>query len=218
MADILKSNIRIKSNVFRLSDGDHPERDTEFAAQIFAAAPLAELKKRADANGVELKLSDVQQRILNGEQNIRLSEIKPIQPDDLDKPQIQENTAAEIPSNQPAESLESIEFRELLKRGFGSEKTLIVCADGGWAKYVSCLLDQSGIPNILTGEPAAPVRHFADVLWDCNDRIISGDNFNKRFTARCAAEAARADECFEALCGFAGNAPSEGLDTDCFFC
>ena len=225
----IKSNIRIKSNIFLLSDGDHPERDAEFAARVFAAAPLAELKKRADANGVEIAFSEVQQRILNGETNIRLSEIKPEQPDAADKPQVQEEPAEQpepgnaVPEEAPEgsakqaaeniDNIESLEFNELLKRNFGGGKTLIVCANGGYARYVSLQLDQSGIPNILTGEPAAPVRHFADVLWDCNDRVISRDNFNKRFTARCAAEAARADECFDALCGFAGNVPSEGLDT-----
>ena len=227
MADILKSNIRIKSNIFLLSDGDHPERDADFAAQVLSAAPLAELKRRADANGVEIAFSEVQQRILNGETNIRLSEIKPAQPDAADKPQIQEEQTPELENavseeapegsaKQAAESIdniESLEFNELLKRGFGGEKTLIICANDGWARYVSLLLDRGGFPNIMTGGPAAPVRHFADVLWDSNDRVLSRDNFNKRFTARCAAEAARADECFDALCGFAGNAPSEGLDT-----
>ena len=195
MANI-KSNIKIKSNVYRLFDTDHPEKDAAFVSQVFYAPPLAKLKKLADENGVELKLSEVQERVLNGDTNIKLSEISSAQIVDA------ENI-----------SQHSLELKELLKRGFESERTLIVCADGGYAKYVSFLLHKNNIPNnVLMKELAAPARHFADVLWDCSDRVISRYNFNKRFTARCHSESASADEYFDSLCGFTGSTPQDGLD------
>lgn len=342
----VKSNIRIKSNVFlrspeSVSDGDHPERDAEFAAHIFDEAALKALKKRAEESGAELVLSNVQQRILNGER-VRLSELsvhiaentspeilsvqiseEPMQAEesaevseaspilavqmaedpehtaentesaeflsaqlaeDPDQPVESDNTAdeiaavqiseepeqtAQVPENvaestsaddtaplqaaeEPAQAventtvtetiaesaaepeqapetaeaseipaeqisedakLEKLTLSELVERGFG-EKTLIVCADEGYVRYVSVLLHKNNIPHTLMNDPIllAPMRHFADVLWDCNDKVISRDNFTKRFTARCAGFAERADECFEAFCKFAGSSPADGVD------
>lgn len=318
-----KSNIRIKSNVFlrsseSLSDGDHPERDAAFAAQILDESALMKLKKRADENGVDIAFSDLQKRILNGERNIRAaeqfiqiaesaskeilsvqmteesgqtaesdtgaellakndagaeilsvqmteelglpaesgegSELLSVQmADDPDQTAESVETAESLPAQtakeeeQAAESAEAAEilpvqtakeeeqaaespdpaagssekpkpegltFGELTEHGFGDEKTLIVCSDGGYAKYVSFLLHQNNIPHTLMNDASAqaPMRHFADVLWDCHDKVINRDNFVKRFTARCSSDAACADECFDALCGFAGSAPSDGLD------
>ena len=297
-----KSNIRIKSNVFlrspeSLSDGDYPEKDAAFAAQILDRAALLKLKKRADENGAEIAFSDIQKRILNGERNIRaaeqfiqiaesasadilsvrmteesgqtaqsdtgaellakndagaeilsvqmteelrqpsesgeVSELLPVQMADSPDQTAESSEAAEsLPAQtakeeeQAAESAdlaaeasekpkpESLDFGELTERGFGGEKTLIVCADSGYAEYVSFLLHKSNIPHTLMNDASAraPMRHFADVLWDCHDKVINRDNFVKRFTARCSSDAARADECYDALCGFAGSAPSDGLD------
>lgn len=314
----VKSNIRIKSNVYlrspeSVSDGDHPERDAEFAAHIFDEAALNALKKRAEESGAELVLSRVQQRILNGER-VRTSELsvhiaentspeilsvqiseepvqaeesaevseaspilavqlaedpeqtamsteaaeflsaqlaevpdQPVESDEAadkiaavrisDEPeQTAESTdiaseeteseaepeqvpdtaeASGLPAEQISEEakLEKLTLSELIERGFG-EKTLIVCADEGYVRYVSVLLHKNNIPHTLMNDPIllAPMRHFADVLWDCNDKVISRDNFTKRFTARCAAFAERADECFEAFCKFAGSSPSDGVD------
>lgn len=297
-----KSNIRIKSNVFlrsseSLSDGDHPERDAAFAAQILDESALMKLKKRADENGVEIAFSDIQRRILNGERNIRAAEqfiqiaesaskeILSVQMTEGSKQTVESDTGAEFLEKnddgagilsvqmteelgQPVESGESSEllsvqmsddpdqtaksggaaeslptqtakeeeqaaeradtaavisekpepeclsFGELTERGFGDEMTLIVCADGGFAKYVSFLLYKSNIPHTLMNDTSAqaPMRYFADLLWDCHDKVINRDNFVKRFTARCGSIAARADECFDALCTAAGSAPSDGLD------
>ncbi len=318
-----KSNIRIKSNVFlrssdSLSDGDHPEMDAAFAAQILDGSALIKLKKRADENGVEIAFSDIQKRILNGESNIRAAEqfiqiaesaskeILSVQMTEESGQTAESNTGAELLAKndagaeilsvqmteelgQPTESAEgtellsvqmnddpdqtaesveaaenlpaqtakeeekavesaeaaeilptqtakeaeqaaesadpaagtsekpkpeSLTFGELTERGFSDEKTLIVCADGGYAKYVSFLLHKNNIPHTLMNDALAqaPMRHFADVLWDCHDKVINRENFVKRFTARCSSDAARADECFDALCGFAGSAPSDGLD------
>lgn len=292
----VKSNIRIKSNVYILS-GDSPEKDAAFAAQVFDEASLKALKKRAEENGAEITLSDVQKRILNGERDIRLaeltvhiaenssreilsvqvaevpgqteesvgvSEVSPILAVQLsedpehtaestesaeflsaqmaDEPEqsvenddaadeiaaVQISEEPEQTAEEPAQvtevaapeqiseesKLEKLTLSELAERGFGDEKTLIVCVDEGYVRYVSVLLHKNDIPHTLMNDPIllAPMRHFADVLWDCNDKVISRDNFTKRFTARCAAFAERADECFEAFCKFAGSSPSDGLD------
>ena len=293
----VRSNIKIKSNVYirspeSLSDGDHPEKDAAFAAQVFAAASLNALKKRAEENGVSIAFSDIQQRILNGEQNIRLSELasttsaKPAEqeieekasegaptsgtsepadsvkvetaveempPETVERAKDGAETAeipsiqavehadqakedietAEIPSIRAVEHTEqikeepakteipsiqadeqgSVDLNRLIKRGFGGDRTLIVCADGGYAGYVSFMLHKNNVSHVLMNEftASAPVRHFADVLWDCNDKVINRENFKRRFTARCPVDAARADECFDALCGFAGSAPTDGL-------
>lgn len=93
-------------------------------------------------------------------------------------------------------------------------KTAIVCGD--LAEYVSFRLFEAGIPHISgdkngnnknNGNSAnsSCARFLADILWDCRERVITKDNFTKRFTARCSAHAHRLDECYEALCGLAGS-------------
>ncbi len=241
----IKSNIRIKSNIYlrspeTCSDGDFPERDSAFAAQVFDETALKALKKRADESGVTIDLSDVQRRILNGEKNILASElrsaaIKTDQPEkaveipsvqaeqsdnaaEIPSVQAEQSDAAEIPSvqaEQPQKAvLEKVSLSELLERGFGSEKTAVLCANVGYAEYVSVLFHKNKIPHRLINGVGItePVRQLADVLWDCHERVISRDGFDKRFTARCGSYAARKDEFFDTLCKFAGGAPSDGLD------
>ncbi len=229
----IKSNIRIKSNIYlrspeTCSDGDFPERDSAFAAQILDESALKALKKRADERGVTIDFSDVQRRILNGEKNIRASEIRsaairaeqsekaaeipPAQAEQLEK-------TVEIPTVQAVEQpekavLEKISLSELMEQGFGGDKTAVLCANTGYAEYVSVLLHKNKIPHRLINGVGItePVRQLADVLWDCHERVINRDGFDKRFTARCGSYAARKDEFFDALCKFAGGATSDGLD------
>ena len=252
-----KSNIKIKSNVYLLSDTDHPEKDAVFVSQVFSAPLLTELKKRADDSGAPLVLSDIQKRIMNGEQ-IKLSEIPAEQPVEEAEPTVEapevseppempsiqavehieqtkeDASSAEMPSIQAVEHIEqvgqtnetdqsavmpsiqaeNVTFDQLLEKGFGDARTIICCSDIGYAGYVGFLLHKNAVPYMSVNKSEAPslMRHFADVLWDCNDKVISRDSFDKRFTARCSGDAARADECFDALCKFAGASPSEGLE------
>lgn len=229
----IKSNIRIKSNIYirspeTCSDGDFPERDSAFAAQILDETALKALKKRADESGAEVVFSDVQRRILNGEKNIRIAEVG-----NAATQAEQPEKGAEIPSVQAAEQsekaveippvqaekheeavLEKISLSELLEQGFGGEKTAVLCVNVGYAEYVSVLLHKNKVSHRLINGigTTEPVRQLADVLWDCHERVISRDGFDKRFTARCGSDAARKDEFFDALCKFAGGAPSDGLD------
>lgn len=275
----VKSNIRIKSNIYlrspeSLSDGDHPEKDMAFAAQITSRSALEKLKKRVDEGVSSIAFSEVQQRILHGDNNIRIADIKSeiaseapakqaANVPDAAEQAVSGSQAAEIPAveavraasvpkaaeipsigggltanisvnaeviptvqtvtvsetaegsqqavNVPGNTgLERITFDELLTNGFGDENTAIVC--GGYAEYVSARLHEKNISHILKGQDGSPecVRYIADILWDCHDRVIAKDNFTKRFTARCSAHAHRVDECFDALCGFAGS--GDGLD------
>ncbi len=228
----VKSNIRIKSNIYlrspeTCSDGDFPERDSAFTAQVFDETALKALKKRADESGVTIDLSDVQRRILSGEKNILASELQSaaIRAEQPEK-------AAEIPSVRAEQSEKSVEIlpvqaeqpqkavnekiglSELMERGFGGGKTAVLCANAGYAEYVSVLFHKNKIPHgLINGIGITePVRQLADVLWDCHEKVISRDGFDKRFTARCGSDAARKDEFFDALCRFAGGAPSDGLD------
>ncbi len=206
----IKSNIRIKSNIYlrspeTCSDGDFPERDSAFAAQILDESALKALKKRADESGVTIDFSDVQRRILNGEKNIRASELRsaairaeqpekaaeipsvqaeqpkkvaeipsaqteqlektveipPIQAEQLEKaaeiPSVQAEQlekTVEIPTVQAVEQpektvLEKISLSELMEQGFGGEKTAVLCANTGYAEYVSVLLHKNKIPHRL---------------------------------------------------------------------
>lgn len=228
----IKSNIRIKSNIYlrspeTCSDGDFPERDSAFTAQILDESALKALKKRADESGVTIDFSDVQRRILNGEKNIRASEIcsaaiRAKQPEKAAEiPPVrakQPEKAVEIPSvqaEQPGKTvLEKVSLSELLERGFSGDKTAVLCANVGYAEYLSVLFHKNKIHHRLINGIGItePVRQLADVLWDCHERVISRDGFDKRFTARCGSYAARKDEFFDALCKFAGGAPSDGLD------
>lgn len=96
----------------------------------------------------------------------------------------------------------------LLKEDLGGMKTAIVCGD--LSEYVSFRLFEAGIPHILDTAPvnsanSSCARFLADILWDCRERVITKDNFTKRFTARCSAHAHRLDECYKALCDLAGS-------------
>lgn len=253
----IKSNIRIKSNLFirspeSLEGGDHHEKDIAYLTRIFSKTALEELKKRAP----DAELSEVQKRILNGETHIRLADIAAAPeaenvpeksesvPETASVPEIpeipeipavsaelpakEENTVSEnVPeeADMPAvsakheeaapdnsarhdEGLRKITLDELLGQELGGERTAIVCGD--LAEYVGTRLHAANIPHILGASSADPVnsscaRYLADILWDCRERVITKDNFTKRFTARCSAHAHRLDECYEALCGLAGS-------------
>lgn len=110
--------------------------------------------------------------------------------------------------------LEKTQRAELSELAAAESGTAVLCKDSGCAEYLCYLLNKNNIPHTaLRSDRAAPVRHIADVLWDSHEKVIERENFIKRFNARCAADAPRANECYNALCAITGRDPSEGLET-----
>lgn len=109
--------------------------------------------------------------------------------------------------------LSKMRSADLSKLSHTDGEAAVLCQNSGYAKYVSLVLRQNGIPHtLLSGESPLPVRQLADILWDTHEKIIARDNFIKRFVTRCGSGEAHADETFNMLCGLIKRDPSEGLE------